>query len=126
MSAFGQYLVQGLAAGSFYALAALGLAVIFGVLGVVNFAHGACYMLGAVISAVLLDTLGLGFWAALVVVLVIMFGAGLVLERCRCAGWRSWTRCTTSCSPSASRCCWSTWSNVAMASRGCPTPAPRR
>ncbi|MBK6874305.1 MAG: branched-chain amino acid ABC transporter permease [Kineosporiaceae bacterium] len=81
MSAFGQYLVQGLAAGSFYALAALGLAVIFGVLGVVNFAHGACYMLGAVISAVLLDTLGLGFWAALVVVPVIMFGAGLVLER---------------------------------------------
>lgn len=81
MSAFAQYLVQGLAAGSFYALAALGLAVIFGVLGVVNFAHGACYMLGSVISAVLLDTLGWGFWAALVAVPVIMFGAGLALER---------------------------------------------
>ena len=47
-----QYLAQGLAIGSFYALAALGLAVIFGVLGVVNFAHGAVYMLGAVTAAV--------------------------------------------------------------------------
>ncbi len=46
MNAVLQYTVQGLAAGSFYALAALGLAVIFGVLGVVNFAHGAFYMLG--------------------------------------------------------------------------------
>jgi branched-chain amino acid transport system permease protein len=48
MGSFVQYTVQGLAAGGFYALAALGLAVIFGVLGVVNFSHGACYMLGAV------------------------------------------------------------------------------
>ena len=54
MSAFIQYTLQGLAAGGFYALSALGLAVIFGVLGVVNFSHGACYMLGAVIAAVLL------------------------------------------------------------------------
>ncbi len=53
MSEFIQYTLQGLAAGGFYALSALGLAVIFGVLGVVNFSHGACYMLGAVISAVL-------------------------------------------------------------------------
>ena len=58
MNAVLQYTVQGLAAGSFYALAALGLAIIFGVLGVVNFAHGAFYMLGAVAAAVLLDTLG--------------------------------------------------------------------
>jgi branched-chain amino acid transport system permease protein len=64
MSAFIQYTLQGLAAGGFYALAALGLAVIFGVLGVVNFAHGACYMLGAVVSAVLLDVVGLHFWPA--------------------------------------------------------------
>ena len=46
MTEFIQYTLQGLAAGGFYALAALGLAVIFGVLGVVNFSHGACYMLG--------------------------------------------------------------------------------
>ena len=76
-----QYTIQGLAAGSFYALSALGLAIIFGVLGVVNFAHGACYMLGAVVSAVLLDTVGLGFWPALVVVPLIMFAFGVLLER---------------------------------------------
>ncbi len=81
MNAFTQYVVQGLAAGSFYALAALGLAIIFGVLGVVNFAHGACYMLGAVISAVLLAETGLGFWPALIVVPLIMFGFGLAMER---------------------------------------------
>src|SRR5690349_24014228 len=68
MSAFPQYTPQGLAAGGLYALSALGLAVIFGVLGVVNFSHGACYMLGAVISAVLLAELHVGFWVALVVV----------------------------------------------------------
>lgn len=76
-----QYTIQGLAAGSFYALAALGLAVIFGVLGVVNFAHGACYMLGAVVAAVLQDLLGLSFWAALAVVPVVLFLFGVVLER---------------------------------------------
>lgn len=81
MSALIQYTVQGLAAGSFYALAALGLAIIFGVLGVVNFAHGAFYMLGAVSAAVLLDTLGLGLWAALAVVPVLMFLFGVLVER---------------------------------------------
>ena len=81
MSAFIQYTLQGLAAGGFYALSALGLAVIFGVLGVVNFSHGACYMLGAVVSAVLLAELGLGFWAALLVVPVLMFGFGVLMER---------------------------------------------
>jgi branched-chain amino acid transport system permease protein len=81
MSAFIQYTLQGLAAGGFYALSALGLAVIFGVLGVVNFSHGACYMLGAVIAAVLLAELSLGFWVALLVVPVIMFGFGVLMER---------------------------------------------
>ena len=76
-----QYTIQGLAAGSFYALAALGLAVIFGVLGVVNFAHGACYMLGAVASAVLLDVVGLSFWWALLVVPLLLFLFGVLLER---------------------------------------------
>ena len=76
-----QYTIQGLAAGSFYALSALGLAIIFGVLGVVNFAHGSCYMLGAVTAAVLLDTFGMNFWLALVVVPIIMFLFGVLLER---------------------------------------------
>jgi branched-chain amino acid transport system permease protein len=81
MGSFVQYTVQGLAAGGFYALAALGLAVIFGVLGVVNFSHGACYMLGAVGAAVLLDTSGLGFWPALLLVPVVMFFFGVLMER---------------------------------------------
>jgi branched-chain amino acid transport system permease protein len=81
MNALLQYTVQGLAAGSFYALAALGLAIIFGVLGVVNFAHGAFYMLGAVTAAVLLDTLGLNLWWGLLVVPLLMFAFGVVIER---------------------------------------------
>jgi branched-chain amino acid transport system permease protein len=81
MNAVLQYTVQGLAAGSFYALAALGLAIIFGVLNVVNFAHGAFYMLGAVVAAVLLDTLGLGLWWGLLVVPVLMFLFGVLIER---------------------------------------------
>lgn len=81
MSAFVQYTVQGLAAGGFYALAALGLAVIFGVLGVVNFSHGACYMLGSVSAAVLLNVLGVHFWVALAVVPVLLFLFGVLMER---------------------------------------------
>jgi branched-chain amino acid transport system permease protein len=81
MNALLQYTVQGLAAGSFYALAALGLAIIFGVLGVVNFAHGAFYMLGAVTAAVLLDVLGLNLWWSLLVVPILMFLFGVVIER---------------------------------------------
>jgi branched-chain amino acid transport system permease protein len=81
MNAVLQYTVQGLAAGSFYALAALGLAIIFGVLGVVNFAHGAFYMLGAVTAAVLLDVLGLNLWWGLLVVPILMFLFGVVVER---------------------------------------------
>lgn len=76
-----QYTFQGLAAGSFYALAALGLAVIFGVLGVVNFAHGAFYMLGAVAAAVLLDKTGMNLWWALLVVPLLMFVFGVAVER---------------------------------------------
>ncbi|MFZ2964461.1 MAG: branched-chain amino acid ABC transporter permease [Rhodoglobus sp.] len=81
MTAFIQYTVQGLAAGGFYALAALGLAVIFGALGVVNFAHGASYMLGAVLAAVLLSTLNVHFWLALIIVPVVMFAFGVLIER---------------------------------------------
>jgi len=81
MGSFVQYTVQGLAAGGFYALAALGLAVIFGVLGVVNFSHGACYMLGAVGAVVLLDTTNLGFWPALLIVPLVMFVFGVLMER---------------------------------------------
>ena len=81
MSAIVQYVVQGLASGSFYALSALGLAVIFGMLGVVNFAHGACFMLGAVATAVLLNDLHLGFWPALLLVPIALFVFGVLVER---------------------------------------------
>lgn len=76
-----QQAFNGLVGGAFYALLALGLAVIFGMLGVVNFAHGAFYMLGAFGSYVLLDSWGVNFWVALPLVPVVLGAAGTVLER---------------------------------------------
>src|ERR1051326_421992 len=63
---FGQLLI-GLINGSFYALLSLGLAVIFGMLNIINFAHGAQYMLGAFAAYLLLEMLGLGYWWALII-----------------------------------------------------------
>ena len=62
---FGQMML-GLINGAFYAMLSLGLAVIFGLLNIINFAHGALYMLGAFIAWFLLRYLGLGYWWALV------------------------------------------------------------
>jgi branched-chain amino acid transport system permease protein len=76
-----QQAFDGLVSGAFYALLALGLAVIFGMLGVVNFAHGAFYMLGAFGAYILLDDWGLSFWIALPVVPVALGVAGVVFER---------------------------------------------
>ncbi|MEU8121222.1 branched-chain amino acid ABC transporter permease [Spirillospora sp. NPDC049024] len=76
-----QQAFNGLVGGAFYALLALGLAVIFGMLGVVNFAHGAFYMLGAFGSFVLLDSFGVNFWLALLIVPVVLGVAGVLLER---------------------------------------------
>jgi branched-chain amino acid transport system permease protein len=81
VSAIVQYTLQGLASGSFYALSALGLAVIFGLLGVVNFAHGACFMLGAVGAAILLAEVDAGFWVSLAVIPVLLFVFGVIVER---------------------------------------------
>jgi branched-chain amino acid transport system permease protein len=78
---FLQQTFNGLVSGSFYALLALGLAVIFGMLGVVNFAHGAFYMLGAYGAFIVSTNLGLSFWWALVVVPVVLGVLGMVLER---------------------------------------------
>ncbi|MDR3514678.1 MAG: branched-chain amino acid ABC transporter permease [Azospirillaceae bacterium] len=77
---FGQLLL-GLINGSFYALLSLGLAVIFGMLNVINFAHGAQYMMGAFVAYLLLQFAGIGYWPALVLVPVIIGGFGIVLER---------------------------------------------
>ena len=77
---FGQLLL-GLINGAFYALMSLGLAVIFGLLNVINFTHGAQYMMGAFGAWMLLTWFGVPFWAALVVVPILVGITGIVLER---------------------------------------------
>jgi branched-chain amino acid transport system permease protein len=77
---FGQLLI-GLINGSFYALLSLGLAVIFGLLNIINFTHGAQYMMGAFVAYLLMDKLGLGYWWALVIVPLIVGASGMVIER---------------------------------------------
>jgi branched-chain amino acid transport system permease protein len=76
----GQLLI-GLINGSFYALLSLGLAIIFGLLGVINFAHGAQYMLGAFAAYLLLAYAGIGYWPSLILAPVIVGLAGAVIER---------------------------------------------
>jgi branched-chain amino acid transport system permease protein len=77
---FGQLLL-GLINGSFYALLSLGLAVIFGMLNIINFTHGAQYMMGAFAAFLLLRHAGIGYWAALVIVPIVVGATGVVVER---------------------------------------------
>jgi branched-chain amino acid transport system permease protein len=77
---FGQLLL-GLINGSFYALLSLGLAVIFGMLNVINFAHGALYMMGAFVAYFLLQYLGIGYWPALLLAPLIVGALGIVIEK---------------------------------------------
>ena len=77
---FGQLLI-GLINGSFYALLSLGLAVIFGLLNIINFAHGAQYMMGAFCAWFLLNKLGLSYWWALILAPIIVGATGVVIER---------------------------------------------
>jgi branched-chain amino acid transport system permease protein len=77
---FGQLLL-GLINGAFYALLSLGLAVIFGMLNVINFTHGAQYMMGAFGAWMLLQYLGSPYWGALLIVPIIIGATGIVLER---------------------------------------------
>lgn len=77
---FGQLLL-GLINGSFYALLSLGLAVIFGMLNIINFAHGALYMTGAFVAWLLLNFLGIGYWPALLLAPLIVGLLGIVLEK---------------------------------------------
>jgi len=76
----GQLLV-GLINGSFYALLSLGLAIIFGLLGIVNIAQGALYMAGAFFSWLMLQWLGIGYWPALILSPLVVAALGIVLER---------------------------------------------
>jgi branched-chain amino acid transport system permease protein len=77
---FGQLLL-GLINGSFYALLSLGLAVIFGMLNIINFTHGAQYMMGAFVAYMLLQYLGINYWAALVIVPILVGALGIVIDR---------------------------------------------
>ena len=77
---FGQLLL-GLINGSFYALLSLGLAVIFGMLNIINFSHGAQYMMGAFAAYLLLQHVGIGYWASLVVAPIVVGATGILIER---------------------------------------------
>ena len=77
---FGQLLI-GLINGSFYALLSLGLAVIFGLLNIINFTHGAQYMMGAFVAWFLLNQAGLSYWWALVLAPLAVAVFGMIIER---------------------------------------------
>jgi branched-chain amino acid transport system permease protein len=77
---FGQLLI-GLINGSFYALLSLGLAVIFGLLNIINFTHGAQYMLGAFAAYFMLGKAGVGYWWALLIAPLVVGAIGIAIER---------------------------------------------
>ena len=77
---FGQLLL-GLINGSFYAILSLGLAVIFGLLNIINFTHGAQYMMGAFIAWMLLNWVGIGYWPALLLAPIVAGVTGVIIER---------------------------------------------
>ncbi|HYN27156.1 MAG TPA: branched-chain amino acid ABC transporter permease [Burkholderiales bacterium] len=77
---FGQLLL-GLVNGSFYAMLSLGLAVIFGLLNIINFAHGALYMMGAYAAWIALTYFGIGYWPSLLLAPLIVGAFGMVIER---------------------------------------------
>jgi branched-chain amino acid transport system permease protein len=77
---FGQLLI-GLINGAFYAMLSLGLAVIFGLLNIINFTHGAQYMMGAFCSYFLLQYAGIGYWWALIIAPIVVGATGVVIER---------------------------------------------
>jgi len=77
---FGQLLL-GLINGSFYALLSLGLAVIFGMLNIINFTHGAQYMMGAFVAYLILNYSGLGYWPSLIIAPIVVGIFGIIIER---------------------------------------------
>jgi len=81
IQAFLGQLLLGLVNGSFYAMLSLGLAVIFGLLGIVNFAHGALYMIGAYVAWLSLEKLGLNYWWALLLAPLAVGALGVLIER---------------------------------------------
>ena len=81
LQAFLGQLTLGLVNGSFYAMLSLGLAVIFGLLGIVNFAHGALYMIGAYVAWFGLEKLGLNYWVSLLTAPLVVGALGVAVER---------------------------------------------
>jgi len=81
LQAFLGQLLLGLVNGSFYAMLSLGLAVIFGLLGIVNFAHGALYMIGAYVAWIGLEVFGLNYWVSLIVSPLVVGALGVLIER---------------------------------------------
>src|SRR5471030_1292787 len=81
MQALYAQLLVGLINGSFYALLSLGLAVIFGMLNIINFAHGAVYMMGAFCAYFLLNVMNIGYWPALILAPIAVGIFGMILER---------------------------------------------
>jgi branched-chain amino acid transport system permease protein len=77
---FGQLLI-GLINGAFYAMLSLGLAVIFGLLNIINFTHGAQYMMGAFVAYLLLAHAGIGYWASLLIAPLVVGAFGVLIER---------------------------------------------
>jgi branched-chain amino acid transport system permease protein len=77
---FGQ-LMLGLINGSFYAMLSLGLALIFGILNIINFTHGAQYMMGAFVAWLFLRHLGIGYWPSLILAPAIIALSGILIER---------------------------------------------
>ncbi|UCV00636.1 branched-chain amino acid ABC transporter permease [Acidovorax radicis] len=74
-------LLLGLVNGSFYAILSLGLAVIFGLLNVINFAHGALFMMGAVVTWMAMNYFGISYWVMLIVAPLVVGAFGVVIER---------------------------------------------
>ena len=81
IQAFLGQLLLGLVNGSFYAMLSLGLAVIFGLLGIVNFAHGALYMMGAYVAWIGMEKFGIGYWFSLLLAPLVVGAIGVVIER---------------------------------------------
>ncbi|NVM25610.1 MAG: branched-chain amino acid ABC transporter permease [Desulfobacterales bacterium] len=81
MALFFQQILNGIMLGSVYSLVALGLTLIYGILGIPNFAHGALYMLGAYIAFLLVSSAGVNFWLAMIVAMVGLALVGMLVER---------------------------------------------
>jgi branched-chain amino acid transport system permease protein len=90
-------LLLGLVNGSFYAILSLGLAVIFGLLNVINFAHGALFMLGAMCTWMAMSYFGINYWVMLILSPVLVGILGVLIERFCCAGSTSSIISTACC-----------------------------